>query len=681
MPVFPIFGWIRRALTKGDNMFWNKKFAATILLLWLTTISLLSAQTAIDSLKQRIAADPGNPSLFNDLADALLPDSILTSRRHANRALTLAREKGDLNEQARAKFAIGNTWWYAQDFEEAIRWFASSATTWEKAGNLLDAANAYNDMAYTCNQVNRYDQALVAYRKALALLLQIDDEENLPAVLINIGQVHSALGNTDSAIHYNSYAAGLSDMPGHEEELSAAMSNLGFIYKNRGDFEKAIGYYNRSLAISKKMNQKSWMATDLNNIANVYTYWEKYEPARLHLLRSIAIDRELNDRASLEVALNNLAYVYQQMGNLDSAMVLYKKSAEIAADLGRVGNVAIRKINIGMLYYHLGNLDLAADYVKQGLATNRELGIRFSVAGALQNLGAIYLAKNDLAAARRYLDEALRLARDLDARIILEKVYDSRSKLFEKLGNYSKSLNSYRQYVALKDSLFNKKSQEKLAEMQARYESEKKQQRIELLMKDNELHKTRLRKKQVTLVALIGGIVILGLSSLIIIWLYVQKSRANRKLVEKNLELMNQEPADPALPAESENRNHVRDEERLRILEQLEMLMNQQKIFTHRQLTLTDLADRLNTNTAYLSRIINEHYGINFSNYINGYRVREVQKMFAKDQHHNMTLEGIAESVGFQSRSTFNTAFKKHSGVTPSVFIKNLDQLRHHHDA
>jgi AraC-like DNA-binding protein len=50
--------------------------------------------------------------------------------------------------------------------------------------------------------------------------------------------------------------------------------------------------------------------------------------------------------------------------------------------------------------------------------------------------------------------------------------------------------------------------------------------------------------------------------------------------------------------------------------------------------------------------------------------------MFAQNRHKSMSLEGIANMVGYQSRSTFNTAFKKNTGVTPSVYIKMLKELK-----
>lgn len=142
-------------------------------------------------------------------------------------------------------------------------------------------------------------------------------------------------------------------------------------------------------------------------------------------------------------------------------------------------------------------------------------------------------------------------------------------------------------------------------------------------------------------------------------------------LVEKNLKLMKQEECNE-MTVNMKSTSGISDLEKTRLMSDLSRLMKQEKIFAHKLLTLTELAEKLNTNTAYLSRIINEDYHDNFPNFINQLRVMEAQKMFAASRHKTMTIEGIADSVGFHSRSAFNVSFKKFTGVTPSIFIKNL---------
>ena len=82
------------------------------------------------------------------------------------------------------------------------------------------------------------------------------------------------------------------------------------------------------------------------------------------------------------------------------------------------------------------------------------------------------------------------------------------------------------------------------------------------------------------------------------------------------------------------------------------------------------MATLLNTNRQYLSQIINEVFGVNFYQLINQYRIDEVKSRFFKKDHQKLSIMGVAENVGFHSKSTFYTHFKKNTGLTPSEFLK-----------
>ena len=92
-------------------------------------------------------------------------------------------------------------------------------------------------------------------------------------------------------------------------------------------------------------------------------------------------------------------------------------------------------------------------------------------------------------------------------------------------------------------------------------------------------------------------------------------------------------------------------------------------------MVLPDFAKKLHSNRNYLSQIINEHFNVNFNNFVNEYRIKESRKLLLSSKYENYTIEGIATTVGFHSKTTFNNAFKKFTGVTPSFFRKNSPKL------
>jgi AraC-like DNA-binding protein len=101
-------------------------------------------------------------------------------------------------------------------------------------------------------------------------------------------------------------------------------------------------------------------------------------------------------------------------------------------------------------------------------------------------------------------------------------------------------------------------------------------------------------------------------------------------------------------------------------------LLDQQKPYLIPDLTLSQLAAMMKCNSVLLSRVINAGYNLNFNDFINSYRVKEVRARIDVQQHKKVTLLGIALDSGFNSKATFNRAFKKQTGKTPLEYVKDL---------
>jgi len=106
--------------------------------------------------------------------------------------------------------------------------------------------------------------------------------------------------------------------------------------------------------------------------------------------------------------------------------------------------------------------------------------------------------------------------------------------------------------------------------------------------------------------------------------------------------------------------------------QRLLQLMETEKPYLNPDLNLQMLADSLQLSSGYLSQIINQYEEKNFFDFVNGYRVETVKKMLPDEAFSHLSLLGVAYEAGFKSKSTFNLAFKKLTGVTPSAFKKGV---------
>ena len=151
------------------------------------------------------------------------------------------------------------------------------------------------------------------------------------------------------------------------------------------------------------------------------------------------------------------------------------------------------------------------------------------------------------------------------------------------------------------------------------------------------------------------------------IWIYTEKRKLDlsyKILVKKNRELRE----NLALP-KSNSKHNIRPEIKNKVINAFET----SKVYLDHELSLTTLAKSLETNTSYLSKAINDIYGKNFNAVINEFRIKEVLNAFENKEHLQLTIFGIAQKSGYKSKASFNRVFKIHTGVTPKVYIQNLD--------
>lgn len=102
----------------------------------------------------------------------------------------------------------------------------------------------------------------------------------------------------------------------------------------------------------------------------------------------------------------------------------------------------------------------------------------------------------------------------------------------------------------------------------------------------------------------------------------------------------------------------------------LNNLLERDEVFTDSEINLASLADKVGISMNDMSFMINNSYNMNFYALINNYRIEKVKEMLTQKQYSHLTILGIAYEAGFTSKSTFNNAFKKTTGLTPSEYVK-----------
>jgi AraC-like DNA-binding protein len=122
------------------------------------------------------------------------------------------------------------------------------------------------------------------------------------------------------------------------------------------------------------------------------------------------------------------------------------------------------------------------------------------------------------------------------------------------------------------------------------------------------------------------------------------------------------------LPVKKYEKSRLTPERSERYLDRLLSFMKKEKPFTDGNLTIQKLAETLSIPPHHLSQTINERLGQTFSDFINAYRIEEAKRKLLDPALKHLSVLGIAEEVGFNSKSSFNSVFKKYTNMTPSEF-------------
>ncbi len=306
--------------------------------------------------------------------------------------------------------------------------------------------------------------------------------------------------------------------------LAEAITTLGIAHDYAGNYDTAMEKFIRSLKIFESLQDDKGIAHVLNNIGSVYFYQRDFEKAAQYWEKALVIKRKTNAPKELAGTLNNLAVAYVRLEKFDEAMKYYEQVIAINIELKSFKNLAAAYNNLGILMHKKnGNGKESETYYLKALNIYDSLNLPLGKSEILLNLGAIYFEQNLFEKAIANFSESLKISTQIGAAAHKKQAYANLSETYETKGDFKNALKYYKLYYELKDSVINEQSQKQIAELEQKYESEKKERLIEL--QQLELIKSENRLYQF---AAIGGIVLM----LLLLWAgyFYQRRKANEAL-------------------------------------------------------------------------------------------------------------------------------------------------------
>lgn len=449
------------------------------------------------------------------------------------------------------------------------------------------------------------------------------------------------------------------------------------------DYERAFHYY---LEIAAQLDTISSDYFPLrpviyNEIATLYYTFKEYDDAIFYFTK-VAEDplSSQNHHYPLFQALNGLGLCYRYgYGDYDRSDRYFKQILEQISsdDLWWRTWEGIAQGNIGTNYYLRGDLDTALEWLLLALDKVTRLNDVSYRSQCASRIAEIYIQKQRPANAKGYIDRALEYHE-------MSRMPKKRSHLYEMMFHYYSAIGDRYHAVAYHDSTLMAKNHENEAF------SGLVLRRIEQALRaaDSMIYEQKMEAEVARSNFLMNTAIIVSLSLAIVsallsivVFLYRRKRSAYKELVRKSQQWAQVDtlPLAADLTTNPDNEvlsgqesDYATDVQDIAIMEQLEELMNVQKIYRNSNVTLDTLTAQLGFSRHYISRAVNRCARKNLSAYLNDYRIKEAIRIMSDKECAHLSVDGIAMDSGFNDRKSFHRIFKQYTGLTPSAFKNNL---------
>jgi len=455
--------------------------------------------------------------------------------------------------------------------------------------------------------------------------------------------------------------------------LAHIVDTRGNIYEANGNYDSLIISLMEAKEIFENRGNLPELVTILHLTADLYFRLKLYDKAEKLYLEILAKKGDLTEWEFWRnvVILNNLGLIDLRQNKYDRALQYFEKSLDVIKNdsLSPRYTIALgyNQLQFANCYLKMGKDSLAFFFNNKGLKNCSENKMYEEIIQLYNNKSELFFNAGQIDSSLFYAKKSLAMFRENKfSKQGLIPIYFSLYKVYRKLKDYKMANNYLNLYTQLKDSLNSVSQTARYLQIMAENDYEKTTAKMDLL-----------EEKYFYLFIIAAAFLIF----LTITYInYFKLKTVYKKLVNKNLEIVSVE--DNSLKVTNKNGalnnngivlQHATFEQK-ELIKNLKAYMQKEKAFLKKEISIKEVAQKLNSNRTYLSRAINLSLKQNFATYINELRIKEAIRGISSGKFKEITIEGISAEVGFNNRVSFNTAFKKYTGVLPSYFIVEVSK-------
>jgi signal transduction histidine kinase len=361
--------------------------------------------------------------------------------------------------------------------------------------------------------------------------------------------IHKLLGkakkvlylNPDSAFHYTTQAEKLSAKPGYQKFLAEVYLLKGDYYKNREEYDKATEQYVKALKIEDLNRNLPKIALLYDRLGTIYYIVEKFHKSMEYYKNALDMYLKLNDSLYIAMAYSHIGSLHssrefcenrslpQKRSDFNLAIEYYKKSANILNNINAKSELSKEYLNLASVYNKFQMPEKALDYILKAMDYFRSQNDSVSITDANYTLGMTYRRLKQFEKSLDCFRQCIAFGKAHNYNEGIQFVYEAMAQTYEDAGDFRSSLNNYKIYMYIRDSTYSIERSKHIFDLEAKYQSEKKENQILTLTFEKE-------RKQLIVYVLIGAVIIIALGGAF----FIHHTRSRAIIAEQNNKISEQ---------------------------------------------------------------------------------------------------------------------------------------------
>ena len=387
--------------------------------------------------------------------------------------------------------------------------------------------------------VSDYTEAVQEIRKLdeESLLLYINANENDLAKV----KIYNALcwkcfsSDPPKAMEYAKLQYALAKDIKDEEAIVKAYDNLAWLHQGSSNHEVSIKFMLKALKINERIGDQSGVSMNLSGLANNYFRLNNYPLALNYFEQSLKIEQLTGQWGPEAATLTNIGLCYVEMDKIDKGLATYLEAVNIYVRNKQEIEAAATYSNIGLVYLdNKKNYVKALFYFKKAAKFHEQTKDVSALSLNYDALSKLYIEQHDFTKALFYGEKALENAKISKNKNDLKVAQENLALVFYNKKNYQLAYDHFKIAYSLNDTIYNLNSAQQIAEMQTKYDTEKKEAENKLLIAKQKLDQVNIDKKTTQQNWLL---LLLALVFFVVVYIFYslqQKKKTNKLLLIKN---------------------------------------------------------------------------------------------------------------------------------------------------